>query len=205
MSLPFEFDRFNKFESYQFAYPVDLFLPPNPLTIASNMASLESGETFIIQLYSDGEFWKTVCIDECPSIKDKFEILNIAQYHGWPIKVEDMETYNESIASVVADLEEGVGKPVNAHLFIGFEGKGSFGWHDDEGHVMCYMVDGCKQMETETGIHMLEPGDWLFMPEGLKHRATNIEDSVMISFGTGSIRPRIKTQMYWADQTALIV
>jgi quercetin dioxygenase-like cupin family protein len=205
MPLPFEFDRFNKFESYQFAYPVDLWLPPNPLTIASSMASLESGETYIIQLFSDGEFWQTISVSEFLSIKEKFDILNIAQYHGWPIKVEDMETYNETLELVVADLEAGVGQKVNAHLFIGFEGKGSFGWHSDEGHVMCYMVEGSKKMETETGVHILEPGDWLFMPEGLKHCATNIEDSVMISFGTGSIRPRIKTQMYWADQTALIV
>lgn len=202
--LPFEFDRFNTFEAFHFHHPVELNLPENPLTIATNMASIESGETYFIQLHSDGTFWKSTCISDIHGIQNKFEMFKLAQYHGWPIKVEDMENYNQELVDLVADLTEGVGKPVNGHMFIGFENQGSFGWHKDEGHVMCYMISGTKTMETESGTFTLEDGDWLFMPEGLRHCATNITDTVMISFGTGSIREPAKTQTLWADQPSLI-
>ncbi|MNY08910.1 Cupin domain protein [compost metagenome] len=204
MALPFEFERFEKFEAFHFHHPVELNLPENPLAIAANMATLESGETYIIKLFDDGTFWQTVSIADFAGIKNKFDMLNIAQYHGWPIKVEDMENYNQELVDLVADLEAGVGKTVNGHMFIGFENQGSFGWHKDEGHVMCYMISGTKTMETESGTYTLEDGDWLFMPEGLRHCATNVEDTVMISFGTGSIKPRTKTQMLWGNSPSLI-
>lgn len=202
--LPFEFDRFDEFKSFQFNHPIDLNLPENPLTIASNMSSLESGETYIIVLNNDGSFDKSYSIDDYPGIAKKRHALLEASFMGWPIKVEDMETYNQELVDLAAGLEAGLGTTVNGHMFVGFKGQGSFGWHQDEGHVACYMISGTKLMETETESHILGPGDWLFMPEGLKHCATNLEDTVMISFGTGSIKPRTKTQMLWADQPSLI-
>lgn len=203
-ALPFEFERFKKYESYQFHYPIELNLPKNPLRIATNMASVDSGETYIIELCGDGGFEKSYSIAEVHGIQLKFETFAEAEFEGWPLKVEDMETYNQELVDTVAALEAGIGKKVNAHLFIGFEGRGSFGWHRDEGHVMCYMVSGTKLMETETGAHTLNAGDWLFMPEGIQHCATNITNTTMISFGTGSIRPRIKTEMLWASQPSMI-
>ncbi len=204
-TLPFEFNRTSVFESFQFHHKIDLNLPENPLTIASNMATLMSGETYIVVLNNDGSFDKSYSIDDYQGIAKKVHALNEAKFMGWPIKVEDMETYNQPLVDLVAGLEAGLGRTVNGHMFIGFEGKGSFGWHTDEGHVFCYMLSGTKLMETQSGRHELNAGDWLIMPEGLPHCATNLTDTTMISFGTGSIKPRIKTEMLWADQPALIM
>lgn len=202
--LLFDPEILKEFKSVKWNKPFDLKLPEDPLAIASNLATLESGETFVIKLHPDGTFWQTDCIDEYHGIKNKIEVLNQARSNGWPIKVEDMENYNAEVRQLVDGLEEELETTVNGHLFIGFENKGSFGWHKDEGHVFCYMISGVKQMETETDTHMLEAGDWLFMPEGLAHCATNIEDSVMISFGTGSIKPRVKELDFWAQAGSLI-
>ena len=202
--IEFEFNRFKTFESFQFNHPVELNLPTNPMVIASNMASVQSGETYVLQLDEEGNFDKSYSLNDIQGLKSKYSFLLDAQAKSWPLKVEDMENYNEELAELTRDLEEGLNESVNAHLFIGFKDFGSFGWHSDEGHVACYMVSGTKLMETDTSSHILSPGDWLFMPEGLRHCATNLTDTVMISFGTGSFKYRTKTTTLWASVPSLI-
>ncbi len=158
---------------------------PSAMAMATNMLAMEDS-VYIIELKPDGSFDRTVKLCEiAPDMATRIAALQAAKHQGWPIKIEHMETYNAQVYDACQRLSELVDAPINAHLFIGGEGKGSFGWHEDDGHVFCYMIEGEKKMETgDDRTHYLAPGRWLFMPKGLRHCATNISDTVMMSFGS---------------------
>lgn len=188
----------------KFTKDLMLELPDNPMHIAANMETVLSGETFIIQLNPDGSFDRTFSTNDYNGIAAKVNALDEARRNQWPIKVEDMENYSPELRQLCDELAEGFGAEVCAHLFIGFEGKGSFGWHTDEGVVACYVLAGEKFMETTYGNHILKKGDWLIMPDGLPHRATNMSDTVMLSFGTGSVKPALKETTMWASSPYIL-
>ncbi len=79
-------------------------------------------------------------------------------------------------------------------LFWGQQDHGSFGWHEDDGNVWAYLVSGKKIMETSFATHELNQGDWIFMPKGLQHKATNLTETVLLSFGNYN---------FWGDSLVL--
>jgi len=205
IALPKEMFDVTAFKVLSFNHPVDLKLPYYAMEIPSNMANLlYPDNTFILILNNNGTFNRSERIDAFEGLVNKTNALREAQFAGWPIKVEDMETYNEELQQVTQALADGFGAPVNAHLFIGFEEQGSFGWHTDEGHVACYMVSGTKLMKTRAGNFELNAGDWIVMPEGLEHCAHNLTDTVMISFGTGSHRPSTKDPLWGTKNPSVL-
>lgn len=171
----------DKFESYQFNYPVAI-----DKTISSammNSKAIDNDYVKVITLNEDGSFDRSYNIQDKIGLMNQLSFVSDSMNSGFPIKVENMETYSEEIFLLSQEVERLNNKPCNVHMFVGFAGKGSFGWHDDDSDVFCYMVSGTKKMETETGVHMLNEGDWLYMPNGIRHCATNITDTVMLSFG----------------------
>lgn len=168
---------------------------PNPMIIASNLDAMEYS-VFIIELDEEGKFVKTNKLGDIQGMRARTDALLEARNRGWPIKVEHMETYNLGVYRVCHEIAQYVNAPINAHLFIGFAGKGSFGWHADDGHVFCHMISGKKLMEREDQSSTLEEDDWLLMPKGLQHCATNITDTVMMSFGTYE---------FWGEQPNVLV
>lgn len=170
-------------KSYQFNYTIETNLPKNLFKVANNMAQIiDLQSVYIIQLDDNGDFLRTNNLDYIKP-NDRIEHFKTAKSNGWPIKIEDMETYNFDIRVVCHILETISKSPVNCHLFWGQKDKGSFGWHEDDGNVWAYLLKGEKLMETESESHLMKEGDWVFMPKGLKHKATNLSETILLSFG----------------------
>lgn len=173
----------NENKSYQFNFKINSGLPDSLLKVANSMAQIIQLESvYIVQLNDEGDFLKTQNMEYIKP-NDRIGHFNKAITNGWPIKIEDMETYNFEIRTMCHELERISKKPVNCHLFWGHKDKGSFGWHEDDGNVWAYLVKGEKLMETESESHIMKEGDWVFMPKGLKHKATNLSETILLSFG----------------------
>lgn len=169
------------FESYQFTYDVGIDNKISSAMMTSK--AIDNDYVKVITLNEDGSFDRSYNIQDKIGLMNQLSFVSDSMNSGFPIKVENMETYSEEIFLLSQEVERLNNKPCNVHMFVGFAGKGSFGWHSDDSDVFCYMVSGIKQMETESGIHQLNAGDWLYMPNGIRHCATNITDTVMLSFG----------------------
>jgi len=102
-----------------------------------------------------------------------------------PVKVEGMERRNAQMWNYCQQLAaqfEHHG-PVSAHLFLSPKSSISFPMHTDPDDVIVYMVSGCKVFESPAGRFELTTGEALYIPRGTEHRAHNIDNSVMLSFG----------------------
>ncbi|MCY1272367.1 hypothetical protein D9M68_17600 [compost metagenome] len=101
------------------------------------------------------------------------------------IKVEGIERLNKVLFDTSRKLAEYFRHtgPVTCHLFLSPEGSLSFPMHTDTDDVVIYMVKGRKVFEGEHGNLDVMTGESIFIPRGVKHRAVNTNESVMLSFG----------------------
>ena len=101
------------------------------------------------------------------------------------VKVEGLERYSKEMASFC----EGIGRCldhtgyITCHLFISTQGSVSFPEHTDPMEVILYMVDGKKEMFINGQSNIMRKGSVLNILPHEKHRAENIESSIMLSFG----------------------
>lgn len=115
-------------------------------------------------------------------------VSDYAKLDGKPIKVESMERYSSALWNICLGLGKRYSHsgPVSCHLFISPEGSVSFPMHTDLEDVIIYMVSGSKCFEFDFGEMTLDAGDSIYIPKGTPHRAINIKDSLMLSFGLES-------------------
>lgn len=106
------------------------------------------------------------------------------------IKVEGVERASPQIWKRLHEFAGSFGRnnaPISAHLFIAKAGSPSFPMHTDydDVHILC--LDGIKTMEVmidgEPVVFDIKPGECLYIPHGVEHRALNTYDSTMLSIG----------------------
>lgn len=114
---------------------------------------------------------------------------DLAQLHsnyGKTIKLECMEKYNKEIYDYCFYLKKLYNHygPVTCHLFKAFKNSKSFDMHQDPDDVFIHCISGKKTLEFDMGQKItLLPGESFFIPTGRKHRALNIDESMILSFG----------------------
>lgn len=86
------------------------------------------------------------------------------------IKVEGIEH--------VCDFKEGT-----IHAFRYWKESPSFGVHTDPVDVLLHVSAGHKTIEVNDVIHNLDEGDFWMIPENTPHRALNVREGLMFSYG----------------------
>lgn len=116
---------------------------------------------------------------------DAFSLMDVLHYEDRPLKVEGIERFNLMLYNECQRLGthfNHVG-PLSCHLFRSPKGSISFPLHEDLDDVVVHMVKGRKIFESPSGDLELLEGESIFIPRGVKHRAVNVEASLMLSFG----------------------
>lgn len=99
--------------------------------------------------------------------------------------MKNIENWNESIQKECINSHNSV----NVHLYLSPQNGSSFDWHTDDRDVFVYMQYGKKKFEIkeqngEIKTYDLVPGDCLYIPYGLLHRASSdLKTSIHLSFG----------------------
>lgn len=117
--------------------------------------------------------------------QDAYSVVDYLAHEGKVVKFEQYEKLNRRIfmtGNKIAERLEHFG-PITCHLFKSPKEARSFSLHTDPDTVVLFMVEGRKIIESPTVSFTLNAGDYLIIPAGVKHRADNIEDSLMLSFG----------------------
>lgn len=170
-------------KSGTFKLDVDMGITSAP-AVFTNSGIISNNDTVLVRLKEDGSFDKSFrCADLGDTVRERVVTVLEGYNKKETIKVEHMETYNLPIYEHAAILGKVMGLACNVHFFAGGEGRGSFGWHTDTSAVFCYMIKGHKRMSVADEVYDLTPGTWLYMPNGIKHMAENITDTIMLSFG----------------------
>lgn len=103
------------------------------------------------------------------------------------IKIEGVEKLSAMMAHICDTLGKVIYKhfsgPVTAHVFMSKPGSGTFELHTDPDDVVLYVVDGRKEFLVDGKPYSFEAGDAIYIPKNTPHRAINVDESVMISFG----------------------
>lgn len=117
--------------------------------------------------------------------QDAFSVVDYLAHEGKVVKFEQYEKLSPLLHRVAMTIASRLGHfgPVSCHLFKSPKEARSFSLHTDPDTVVLYMVEGRKIIESPTASFTLNAGDYLIIPAGVKHRADNIEDSLMLSFG----------------------
>lgn len=101
------------------------------------------------------------------------------------VKIQGMERYS----SEVFDLGNHYAKlynhngPVTCHLFMANKNSPSFKMHTDPDHVVIHCCEGKKTFIIDDKYIILEAGDHVLIPAGVKHQALNEHDAITLSFG----------------------
>lgn len=104
---------------------------------------------------------------------------------GHTLLIKNLEHWNSAIVAECRRL----GGAVNVHLYASPAGGSAFDWHADDRDVYIYMQQGHKTFQLRTAAGEIEtlvvaPGQRLFIPYGVQHRAFAQEvPSVHLSFG----------------------
>ncbi|MFP5459619.1 MAG: hypothetical protein ACLGG7_12855 [Bacteriovoracia bacterium] len=111
-------------------------------------------------------------------IQHRFEL-------GHTVLIKNLEHWNLAIAQECQRL----GGDTNVHLYASPIGGSAFDWHADDRDVYIYMQHGQKKFQLrkpsgEIETFVVSPGQRLFIPYGVQHRAFAQEvSSVHLSFG----------------------
>lgn len=104
---------------------------------------------------------------------------------GHTILIKNLEHWS---AAIVQERQR-LGGDTNVHLYASPAGGSAFDWHADDRDVYIYMQHGRKQFQLrsasgEVQTFVVVPGQRLFIPYGVQHRAfAQEETSVHLSFG----------------------
>lgn len=104
---------------------------------------------------------------------------------GLTVLVKNLEHWS---APIVAETQR-LGGDVNVHLYASPAGGSAFDWHADDRDVYIYMQQGRKTFQVKSAAGdvrtlVVAPGERLFIPYGVQHRAfAQEETSVHLSFG----------------------
>lgn len=109
------------------------------------------------------------------------EIRRVSQAfeEGCTVVAKNLETYNHTLNSVC----KAIGYNVDAHMYMSPKDAIGFPYHEDDRSVFIFMLYGEKQFHVGGELILLEPGDMLYIKQGVRHRATAVHGSCHISFG----------------------
>lgn len=117
-------------------------------------------------------------------------VLEVYQNIDQTFIIERMEDYSQDLQQACRSLAEKTQwtGPITAHLFIAQASSQSFPFHQDLESVLIYCVSGCKTLEVKNHhgrviLYALSPGQALYIPEGVEHRAVNHQAAMTLSFG----------------------
>lgn len=116
---------------------------------------------------------------------DAMSVSDVLEHSDKVIKIEGYEKLCPTLFQACKDLAEVMEHdgPVTCHLFISPKGGKSFPTHTDPDDVFLYVVSGMKHMAVNDDVKLLTAGDSLLIPRDTPHRAYNLNDSKMLSFG----------------------
>jgi mannose-6-phosphate isomerase-like protein (cupin superfamily) len=92
---------------------------------------------------------------------------------------KNLETYNLMLDFIC----KSIGNNVDAHMYVSPKNAKGFPYHEDDRSVFIFMLHGEKQFFIEGEVVLLQPGDMLYIKQGIKHKAAAVQDSCHISFG----------------------
>lgn len=112
-------------------------------------------------------------------------VSHFLSYNQCTIKIEGMERYNQKFFETCQELATKYNHsgPVTCHAFRAFAKSDSFPIHKDPDDVLIYVVEGIKRMEIEGNIIDIKAGEHILIPANTSHRAINVKESLMLSFG----------------------
>lgn len=101
------------------------------------------------------------------------------------IKVEGMERFSKQLWDGAQDLafKNGHDGPITCHAFLADVNSPTFDFHTDPDDVIIYCCEGTKTIVVEQKMHVLNPGQSIFIPRNTVHKAVNHHPSLMLSFG----------------------
>lgn len=116
---------------------------------------------------------------------DAYSVMDVLEHEDKPLKIEGIERHSALLYLECHRLGGALDHrgPVTCHLFRSPKDSTSFPLHEDLDNVVVHMVRGRKIFESPSGDLVLNEGESIFIPRGVKHRAVNVEASLMLSFG----------------------
>lgn len=152
------------------------------------------------------------CADVTPRTPDAARAL-IADGHT--ILVRHAECHDEQLGALAAHFEQDFQAPVDAHIYLTAPGQFGFSWHYDAEDVFIVQTAGRKEYSLRKNtVHpwplvetipedmqypreimplmrvLLEPGDWLYIPNGYWHKAeAQSGGDASISLALGVLSP----------------
>lgn len=105
------------------------------------------------------------------------------------IKVENLENWNEA----VRDRAQSLSQHTTVHMFLSPKIGYTFDFHEDDNDVLVHMQHGEKVfiLKDKKGVEhtfQLKPGDVLYIPRGMTHKAIAHFGSCHLSFGLANER-----------------
>lgn len=149
------------------------------------MITVEEFERFILSDLA----YDQKCISIIDTSGKQIFLNNLGELHsnyGKTIKLENMEKFNLKIHDYCNYLKKVYNHngPVTCHLFKAFPNSKSFDLHSDPDDVLIYVITGSKTFEFDADQKItLFAQETHFIPSGKKHKALNIEESIILSFG----------------------
>ena len=130
--------------------------------------------------YFNSQNQSNLAVDVCELMANRHQAVIVERIHDYSLSLRNaMQT--------VSNYFNWNDQPKTAYLFISPSLSGSFGVHFDLEHVYLYCTEGIKTMEVEVNgefvEYLLNKGEGLFIPKGVRHKATNQDTAVSVSFG----------------------
>ncbi|WP_421119878.1 JmjC domain-containing protein [Aquihabitans daechungensis] len=122
-----------------------------------------------------------------------------AMAEGATLAIDRFQTYHSEVARLCNSLALSLGVPTQCNVYCTPSGGGGFAWHADSHNVLILQVEGSKDWSTATRLPAerlptpsccaeveevcgveevtLSPGDLLYLPRGVPHRAVAGSDA----------------------------
>tara|TARA_B110000305_G_C19244443_1_gene541588 strand:- start:393 stop:887 length:495 start_codon:yes stop_codon:yes gene_type:complete len=157
-----------------------------------NDATLAKARSNKIELYIPSVLLDTVSWDE--SFEHLTTVLKepVPDIHYGPYLTIVTHTAHDDIdiiKDIIKDinvLEEraNVDRIVEGHMYIGLtQFGGNLGPHSDDCEVLFWQCIGQTQWSVNDSIYVLNPGDCIYVPQGMQHDVKSLSPRMGISFG----------------------
>ena len=120
---------------------------------------------------------------------DTCSVHGLVNLHGHTISIPTIVLHNENQTKTVFDTVKEIEKEwttTSCHLYTSFaRGAATFGRHNDEVNVLIVGAIGKVSYKFDDGtIHIVEPGDALYIPAGVYHDPDVLSARVTLSIST---------------------
>jgi ribosomal protein L16 Arg81 hydroxylase len=98
---------------------------------------------------------------------------------GNTVVAKNLETYNLHLDLVCRTI----GNNVDVHMYSSPKDASGFPLHSDDRSVFIFMQYGEKEFFVKDEVVLLQPGDMLYIKQGVEHKAKATQASCHLSFG----------------------